>query len=254
MQAEISKISYESSTEHTPPFVSIVIPVFNEERRVEGFLHDVFTFVQMEDFSCELIIVDDGSTDKTVTIVERLLQQYKNVHYQFLQLPVNQGKGAAVREGMLAAQGDYIFFIDADGSTSIREIKTFMPYLNASHDVYIGVRTKKHKAPLKRKIFGYGYIYLANLILGTHISDFTCGFKCYRRDAAQKIFSLQTMHNWSFDAENLFVAKKYHYRVKEIPVYWKHCGGSKVKVLHNVVVCGYDLLRIRWRNMCGRYA
>jgi len=234
-------------------FVSIVVPVYNEEKRIEGFLSEVIPFLEQESFSHELIIVDDGSTDRTVQVVQKMMQKHQNRNHRILQLPVNQGKGEAVRQGMLAARGEYIFFIDADGSTSIREVNTFLPHLNAGHEVYIAVRTKKHKAPFKRKFFGYGYIYLANLILGMSISDFTCGFKCYRRDAAQKIFSLQTMRNWSFDAENLFIAKKFNYRVKEIPVYWKHCGGSKVKVFHNVLVCGCDLLKIQWNNIRGLY-
>jgi len=235
------------------PLISIVIPVYNEERRIERFLNSVLSFLQKGDVSHEIIVVDDGSRDATVDIVRRLLHERHNGENRVLLLPANQGKGGAVRHGMLDARGEYVFFIDADGSTAIEEINTFLPHLSPEYDIYIGVRTKKHHAPLKRKFFGYGYIYCANVILGTAISDFTCGFKCYRRDAARQIFTVQTLRNWSFDAENLFVATRRGYRIKEIPVYWRHCGGSKVKVMHNVVVCGCDLFRIRWNNIRGCY-
>ncbi|MCX8044290.1 MAG: glycosyltransferase family 2 protein [Desulfobacterota bacterium] len=234
-------------------FISVVVPVYNEEQRIESFLGDVLTFFDASDFTHELIIVDDGSYDNTISLVKTFLKEHRNGDHRIVQLPKNQGKGEAIRQGMLAATGEYIFFIDADGSTSIHEVNSFIPQFDEMHEVYIGVRTKKHKAPLKRKFFGYGYIYLANFILSMNISDFTCGFKCYRRDAARRIFSLQTMKNWSFDAENLFIAKKNNFRIKEIPVYWKHCGGSKVKVFHNVITCGFDLLKIRWNNFCGVY-
>jgi len=128
-----------------------------------------------------------------------------------------------------------------------------VPCFNNDVAVYIAIRTKKHAAPLKRKLFGYGYIFLANIFLKTHVSDFTCGFKCYRRDAARRIFDRQTLTNWSFDAEDMFIARKYKYAIREIPVYWKHYGGSKVKVFRNVIECGLDLLKIRWNDFLGKY-
>ena len=103
-------------------------------------------------------------------------------------------------------------------------------------------------------IFGKGYIKLANFLLGLTISDFTCGFKCYRLEAAQKVFSRQRLMNWSFDAEDIFIAKKHGCTIKEIPVYWKHTGGSKVKVLKNVIVCGWDLILIKYYNLRGKYS
>lgn len=234
-------------------FMSIVIPVYNEEKRIEGFLSNVISFIQQKSFLYEILIVDDGSTDGTINVVDNMLRQNIKNNYRILKLPINRGKGEAVRQGMLKACGEYIFFVDADGSTSIHEIDTFVPYFKNDIAVYIAVRTKKHEAPMKRKFFGYGYIFLANIFLQTHVSDFTCGFKCYRRDAAQRIFNRQTLANWSFDAEDLFIARKYRYAIKEIPVFWKHYGGSKVKVFRNVIECGLDLLKIRWNDILGKY-
>jgi dolichyl-phosphate beta-glucosyltransferase len=234
-------------------FVSIVIPIYNEENRIENFLSDVINFLKREPFSYEIIVVDDGSTDSTVKVTDTILEKNVPGRYKLLRLSENLGKGGAVRKGMLEAGGEYIFFIDADGSTSIVEIDKFITHFSPEFDIYIAVRTIKHEAPFKRQFFGYGYIFLANIFLQMNVSDFTCGFKCYRHDIAQEIFSRQTLNNWSFDAEDLYITKKYGYKVKEIPVYWKHVEGSKVKVLKNVIICGFDLLRIRYNDICGKY-
>ena len=234
-------------------FLTIVIPMFNEARRIAPFLNDVAKYVNRCTVSCEIILVDDGSTDETIPLIKKLLEQHIPCIYRIEQLEHNQGKGSAVRTGMLAARGRYVLFLDADGSTAITELDNFIPAFSADHDIYIAIRAKKHAAPLKRKLFGYGYIFLANCILGMELSDFTCGFKCYSLQAARTIFSRQRLNNWSFDAEDLFIAKKFNYRIKEIPVYWKHIGDSKVRVFKNVIVCGIDLLKIRINGLLGRY-
>jgi dolichyl-phosphate beta-glucosyltransferase len=234
-------------------FLTIVIPVFNEARRITPFLIDVAGYVNRCAFGCEVLLVDDGSTDETIPLIKNLLEQHIPGRYRIEQLECNQGKGAALRKGMLAARGRYILFLDADGSTAISELDNFIPEFNADHDIYIAIRAKKHAAPLKRKLFGYGYIFLTNCILGMGVSDFTCGFKCYSQQAARTVFSRQRLNNWSFDAEDLFISKKFGCRIKEIPVYWRHIGESKVKVFKNVIVCGIDLLRIRMHALLGRY-
>jgi dolichyl-phosphate beta-glucosyltransferase len=238
----------------TPGFISIVIPVYNEERRIHLFIPRVIEFVRQKGFSCEIVIVDDGSTDRTVALVEDLLGRQLQGRYRIIRLARNSGKGAAIRKGMLEATGEYIFFIDADGSTSIEEIDRFIPQFSEEIDIYIARRTLKQKAPFKRKFFGYGYILLANFLLRLGVSDITCGFKCYRKRCVQDIFSRQRFNNWSFDAENIFVARKYGHRIKEIVVAWEHTGGSKVRVFRNVIVCGLDLLRIKLNDLKGLYA
>ena len=237
-----------------PAFISIVIPVYNEEKRIHLFLPRVTEFVRHKDFSCEIVIVDDGSTDGTVAVVHDLLQRQLPEQYRILQLAKNAGKGAAIRKGMPEATGEYIFFIDADGSTSIEEIDRFIPHFSDEIDIYIARRTLKQKAPFKRKFFGYGYILLANFLLRIGVSDITCGFKCYRKGCVQTIFSRQRLNNWSFDAENIFVARKHGYRIKEIEVAWEHTPGSKVRVFKNVIVCSLDLLRIKLNDLKGLYA
>ena len=174
--------------------------------------------------------------------------------YKILKLPVNLGKGAAIKKGMLGSNGEYIFFIDADGSTSIEEIDNFISHFPNDCDIYIATRTIKHKAPFKRKFFGYGYIYLANFVLQLGLTDITCGFKCYKRECAQKIFSRQKLNNWSFDAEDIFISRKHGFTIKEIPVKWVHIPGSKVNVLRNVFVCGLDLFRIRYNDIKRIYS
>jgi dolichyl-phosphate beta-glucosyltransferase len=234
-------------------FISIIIPVYNEGKRIEAFLTDVVTFLTGQTYSYEVVIVNDGSIDATVKLAKKVLGQYIPDKFRILELATNQGKGAAVKNGMLAAQGEYVFFIDADGSTAIQEIDEFIPTFSPEIDIYMAVRTKKHFAPFKRVFFGKGYIKLANFLLGLSISDFTCGFKCYRLETVRKVFSRQLLKNWSFDAEDLYVAHKKGCKIKEIPVYWKHVGGSKVKVLKNIIVCGWDLFLIRYYNLRGKY-
>ena len=240
--------------EKDPIFISVVIPVYNEQNRIHSFLSSVIEYVRKKDFSYEIVIVDDGSSDATVIMVDSLLKEKLSGKYTILKLPVNSGKGAAIKKGMLEAAGEYIFFLDADGSTSIEEIDNFIPHFSSRFDIYIATRTIKHKAPFKRKIFGYGYIYLANFMLQLGVPDITCGFKCYRQRCVQRIFSRQTLNNWSFDAEDIFIARKHGYRIKTLPVKWKHTGGSKVKVLKNVFACGLDLFRIRFHDIKGMYA
>jgi dolichyl-phosphate beta-glucosyltransferase len=234
-------------------FISIIIPVYNEEKRIEAFLTDVVTFLSKQTYSYEVIVVNDGSIDATVKLANNVLGKHIPDKFRILELATNQGKGAAVKSGMLAAQGEYVFFLDADGSTAIEEIDEFIPTFSPEIDIYIAVRTKKYFAPFKRVFFGKGYIMLANFLLGLTISDFTCGFKCYRLEAARKVFSRQLLKNWSFDAEDIFIAKKEGCKIKEISVYWKHTGGSKVKVLKNIIVCGWDLVRIQYYNLRGKY-
>jgi len=237
-----------------PPSLSIVIPVYNEERRITVFLQSVIDYLLRKKFSCEIVVVDDGSRDRTIAVTESLLNEKLPGTYRILKLPTNRGKGAAVREGMLQAKGDYIFFLDADGSTSIQEIDSFMSKISPGIDIYIATRTIKHKAPQKRKIFGYGYIFLANLLLGLRVVDITCGFKCYSRESARKIFPLQALNNWSFDAEDIFIARKHGYEIMGIPVHWQHVGESKVKVFKNIIVCAVDLFKIRYNNAKGLYS
>jgi dolichyl-phosphate beta-glucosyltransferase len=238
---------------HQDPFLSIVIPVFNEARRIEPLLQTISAYVKKYTFEWEILIVDDGSTDTTVSVIRRLLNTLVPGMYRIEQLEHNQGKGGALRAGMLAARGRFILFLDADGSTAISELDNFIPVLCDDYDIFIAVRTKKHAAPFKRRFFGYGYIFLANFLLGMRTSDFTCGFKCYSMQAAHTVFSRQRLNNWSFDAEDLFIAKKSGLRIREIPVYWKHVGESKVKVFKNVIICGIDLLRIRIYSLFGHY-
>ena len=234
--------------------ISIVIPVYNEQHRIKSFLASVTKFLHKKDFSYEIVIVDDGSTDKTVATIKQILDEKVPGTFRVVQLPVNAGKGAAIRKGMLESKGEYIFFLDADGSTSIEEIDRFMPFFAEDVDIYIAQRTLKQKAPFKRKLFGYGYIMLANLLLQLDVKDITCGFKCYRRGCVQTIFSRQTLNNWSFDAENVFTARKHGYRIEEIQVAWEHTPGSKVKVFKNIIVCGFDLLKIRLNDLRGLYS
>jgi nicotinamide riboside transporter PnuC len=235
-------------------FISIVIPVFNEEKRIESFLSTVITYLLEKDFSYEIVIVDDGSTDQTVNIINSMLDERVPDKFRIIKLDPNIGKGGAVRKGMLEATGEYVFFVDADGATPVNEIDSFIENLSPDYDVYIGKRAVKESTRFKRIFLGYGYTILANCVLNLKIFDYTCGFKCYSHRCIEKIFSRQTLNNWSFDTEDLFIASKYAFKINAIPVKWQHIEGSKVKVLQNVFVCALDLLKIRINNMKGLYS
>jgi len=169
----------------TPVFISIVIPVYNEQHRIHSFLTSVIDYLGKKDFSYEIVVVDDGSSDETVTIVNGVLDETLAATYKIIKLPVNLGKGAAIKKGMLEADGEYVFFLDADGSTAIEEIDRFTPHFTSGIDIYIARRTLKQEAPFKRKFFGYGYILLANFFLKLGVFDITCGFKCYTKGCIQ---------------------------------------------------------------------
>jgi dolichyl-phosphate beta-glucosyltransferase len=229
--------------------LSIVIPVFNEAKRLDN------TFVALEsllsDFkfsNLEVIFVDDGSEDETMMRIQNFVKKYPLA--RLIVYKPNRGKGYAVRRGMLAAKNNYILMLDADMSTSFSELEKFIPYMERDCPVIIGSRKKEgaviNKAqPWLRQKMGLGYTFLANLILGVGIRDFTCGFKCFSYNAAQNIFSRAKVNRWSYDAEVLYLAKKLNLEIYEVPVVWHDDERTRVRLLRDVLVSFRDLLKIR---------
>jgi glycosyltransferase involved in cell wall biosynthesis len=232
-------------------FISIIIPVFNEEDCIEKTLDRIVEYMSKKEFSYEIIVADDGSTDKTKDVVEKVAQKYKDVDIKFISEGVHKGKGFAVNIGMKNASGDYVLFLDADLSTDISEFEKFIPYIRQNVDVIIGSRripgaeVVVHQ-PKIREFMGRVFSWLSNFILGTKFSDFTCGFKCFSKKAKEEIFSLQKILNWSFDSEILFLAKKLNYEIKEIPVVWKNDPSTKVKLFRDTVSSFFGLIKILW--------
>lgn len=237
-------------------YLSLIIPAFNEESRITESLDHILSFLQSEPYSSEIIVVDDGSKDRTIEAVKDRLGQQTNVRIH--QQPRNLGKGGAVKQGMLLGNGKYLFFSDVDLSVSVETLPIFLTHLENNCDVAIGTRRlpgariEVHQ-PFYRALLGKIYTRLSNWILGLRASDFTCGFKGFRKEAAKDIFSRQRLNNWSFDAEILYLARLKHYRVQEIPVTWRNDRATKVKLWRDMLTSFLGLLQIRFYNYQGRY-
>jgi dolichyl-phosphate beta-glucosyltransferase len=252
VKPSVEKRMAKSSEVH----LSLVIPAFNEEARIGNSLDRILSFLRSQPYSSEIIIVDDGSKDGTVRLIREKIRDKSGV--QVYQQPRNLGKGAAIRQGILLTRGEYLFFSDADLSVSIETLSDFLPHLENGSDIVIGTRKNAGAVievhqPFYRSLMGKVYTELSNLILGLTISDFTCGFKGFRRNPGKDLFSRQLLTNWSFDAELLYLASLKGYRVQEIPVRWRNDEGTKVRLWKDVLTSFIGLLRIRIYDCLGRY-
>jgi glycosyltransferase involved in cell wall biosynthesis len=215
--------------------LSIIIPVFNEEKRI-FHLQEIIEYFSKQKYLTETIVVNDGSQDETLGELEKIKAKHpiKIISYQ-----ENRGKGYAIKVGMVEATGDYNLFTDIDLSTPISEIEKFIPYFG-KYDVLIGTRRSKeanvviHQSKI-REFLGQGFTIMSRTILNTNVSDFTCGFKCFSQLAAKKIFNNLTIDRWGFDTEVIFLAKKFKYSLKEIPVTWKNDFKTKVKFPQDII-------------------
>ena len=238
------------------PYLSLIIPAFNEERRIGKCLDRILAFLHSQPRPFEVIIVDDGSRDRTVEVARQAHKSDPAVRIE--RQPCNLGKGEAIRKGMLVADGRYLFFSDADLSVPIESLPSFLSRLESDADVAIGSRRtagaviEVHQ-PFYREQMGKVFTQLSSWILALPISDFTCGFKGFRREAARELFSRQRLKDWSFDAEMLYLAKLKGYRTKEIPVSWRDDRATKVRLGRAVFSSFLGLLKIRLHHLLGKY-
>jgi len=241
----------------TESYLSVVIPVYNERDRVSSTLPSVLEYLRGCAEPCELIVVDDGSTDGTADRVRELLRNAPNA--RLISDAANHGKGYAVRKGMLEARGQYLLFSDADLSAPIAEADRLLEPLKNGYDVVIGSRALKrewiqvHQSWVREnagKLFNLALRSITRL----PFEDTQCGFKAFRREAARRIFPLQSIRGFGFDPELLYIAKKLGCRTLEVPVYWAHSEGTKVRMWRDGVRMVMDLVRIRWNDACGKYS
>lgn len=237
------------------PFLSIVIPAYNEEIRIIPTIGAIASHVSDLGFAWELLIADDGSTDQTVAMVEEL--GFANLHV--LKAPQNGGKGNAVQRGMLAARGKYVLFSDADNSTPIEEVSKFIRALDEDgYDVAVGSRAAdgadEANKSLFRHILSGGLRMIVRYGLRIKVKDTQCGFKMYTQEAAHRLHTAQTIMGFSFDLEVLYLAFKLGYKVKEVPVFWVDAPGSKVDTRKEVTRFLRDIFKIKVTDFKGIYA
>ncbi|HZL27869.1 MAG TPA: dolichyl-phosphate beta-glucosyltransferase [Acidobacteriaceae bacterium] len=238
------------------PRLSIVIPAYNECLRIETTLERVMGCVSDRKWDAEVLVVDDGSTDETAAIIQRWMQTNDRLH--MVKNPGNRGKGYSVRNGLLQAAGEIVMFTDADLSAPMEEAELLMAAIDAGADVAIGSRWLEKQRqtvhqPLYRRFFGRCFNWVTRRIMGLPFKDTQCGFKAFRRDAAQVIFRLQTIERWGFDPEILFIARKLKYKIVEVPVSWGHDERSRMSYLKDGMKMLEEMAQIRRNSMRGRY-
>jgi dolichyl-phosphate beta-glucosyltransferase len=237
--------------------LTFIIPAYNESVRIRPTLHALLRYVREQNWEAEILVVNDGSSDDTAQIV----REYGRSHPQVLLLenPGNRGKGFSVRNGMLHARGDICLFTDADLSSPMTEAQKLFDAIDRGADVAIGSRwlrteLQTERQPLYRQAFGRIFNLALRVILGLRFADTQCGFKAFRRDAAQRIFSLQRIERWGFDPEILFLARRAGLRVEEVPVLWAHSEGTRLHPLRDGLRMFLEVLRVRWYALTGQYA
>ncbi|MBI3190752.1 glycosyltransferase family 2 protein [archaeon] len=208
--------------------ISIIVPCYNEETRITPFLKKLM--METNDKKYEVIIVNDGSTDSTLEIVSALIKNRKNT--RILSYKKNMGKGFAIKTGVFSAKGDFIIFIDADGSIDPAEIKNMEKYAE-KYDAVIGTRASKEsvvkKQPVIRKMLGMTFNLYVNVIFGIKIKDTLCGFKGFKRDVARVIFNELKSNRWIFDVELFYKIKKGRFSLYQMPIHWVHKENTKIR-------------------------
>ncbi len=237
------------------PFLSVIIPAYNEAKRLPLTLIDIDKHLQDQEYSYEILVVNDGSKDATAEIVRRFIPIVD--HLKLIDNSENRGKGAVVRQGMLAAKGNWRLFMDADNSTSIVEFNKMLPYLKQGYEVAIasrdmkGSRTMPAQPWYKRFLGNIGNVVIQLLVL-PGFWDTQCGFKCFSAEAVGKIFPQTRIVRWGFDVEALALAKRFGYKIKEIPIFWVNDPRTHVSFRSYLQVFA-EVVKVRWWLWRGEY-
>lgn len=239
-------------------YLSVVIPAYNEEKRISNTLLDIDHYLSKQDYSYEILIVNDGSKDKTVAIVKKFTNLVKNL--RIIDSQPNHGKGYVVRLGMLEAQGRYRLFMDADNSTTVEHLEGMWPFFKKNYSVVIGSRDKrdapgaKQAVPqsfLKRQMGNLGNL-LIQLLAVPGIWDTQCGFKAFTAKSAEDVFKRCQIDRWGFDIEALALVKRLGYQIGIIPVNWINAPGSRVN-WKGYLNTFRELFKIKWNLIRRKY-
>ena len=238
------------------PKLSVIIPCYNEQNRFKNGLNHYFSYLKTKNYSWELIFVNDGSTDKTLKIMMQNAKKNKNI--KIVSYPKNQGKGYAIVQGIKKAKGRYILFSDLDHSVPIKTVDSFFKYFKEGYDCVIGSRRVEGakllvRQPKLRELLGRGFTQLVRILVDPKIKDSTCGFKAFEIKAAKKVFSKVTVYDWAFDAEVLFLCKKFKMRYAQAPVIWSDQRGSQVRLKKDILKSLFGLFKIRVNDLFGNY-
>ena len=236
--------------------LSIVIPAYNEEKIIKMSLGKIIDYLKVKRYDWEIVVADDGSVDKTKDLIKNLT--HKNKRIKLVRLPQNKGKGGALKKGILAAKGKYIIFMDADLSVDLGNIDIFLKQLKKESPVVIASRRVKgaeievHQ-PWHRETMGRVFTLLTRILMKVNISDFTCGFKGFTKESAKKIFSASLINRWAYDAEILFLADKFGYKIKQMPIIWKNRNETRVRLKRVIFETFRDLFKIRLNDFNKAY-
>lgn len=249
-----SSSEMENETPKSNPLLSIIVPAYNEAERLPQTLPQIAEFVMAQPFRSEVLIVNNNSKDDTRGIACEFAQEFPFV--KVLDEP-KQGKGAAVRTGMLAARGEYLFMADADLSMPIEEITKFLPPNLNGYDVAIGSRevpgAVRYNEPEYRHIMGRVFNFIVRLLAVPGFQDTQAGFKCFRRSVALDLLSRQSIDGWAFDVELLYLALREGYDIVEVPIHWYYRKNSRISPIRDAIDMVREVLRIRINDWRGRY-
>lgn len=236
------------------PYLSIVIPAYNEELRIIRTLGQVVSFLNTRSYTWEVVVADDGSADATAQLVEDFASRQSRLRLLHL---THRGKGSAVKHGMLEAKGQYRFLCDADLSMPFEQVERFLPPQLEGVDIALGSReapnARRVGEPSQRHLMGRCYNWLVRVLAVPGVDDTQCGFKCFRGEVVPELFQKQTIDGFAFDVEILFLAYKAGMIIKEVGIDWYYRDRSKIRPVHDSVTMTRDLLKIRWRHKKGQY-
>ncbi len=236
------------SSDH-PPFLSLIVPAYNEEQRLLASLRQIKEYLQRQPYSSEVIVVDDGSVDGTAAVVEAFMSEYNSLR---LVRAVHGGKGHACKQGVFHSRGQWLFLCDADLSMPIAELSSFVPLFTRHAPILIASRelpaSQRHGEPWHRHVMGRVFNALVQILAVRGIQDTQCGFKCFRADVARDIFRVQRISGWGFDVEVLFVARKRGYDIIEVPINWYYRSHSKVHPVRDTIHMFREVWQVRWND------
>lgn len=236
-------------------FLSVIIPAYNEEKRISKTLLAVDEYLARQNYDYEIIVIDDGSKDNTVSVVKNLAKIVRNL--RLIENKENKGKGGVTAQGMLLAKGQYRLFMDADNATAVDHFEKMLPHFRSGFDIVIGSRAVEgakiavHQ-PFYKELFGKAGNLVIQAAAVPGIWDTQCGFKAFTARAAEEIFKQLTITRWGFDVEVLALARFLDFKIKEIPVYWINDPLSHVTLKAYVRVF-FDTFKVRWNLIIGRY-